>query len=90
MHRKNYIDCLKEFIDVIDWETDHLEGTMKIDAEIAKVTKDLLEKMHSQYNLSDTSNYDWDSASDYYGDHLSYMRLNSSLQEWLVTELDIA
>jgi len=45
--RKNYIDCLKEFIDVIDWETDHLEGTMKIDAEIAKVTKDLLEKMHS-------------------------------------------
>lgn len=50
----------------------------------------ILDKMHSQFNLTDVENYQWDATGDYYGDHLNYVYFSGTLQEWLADELELA
>lgn len=70
----------------------YLAETIAPDSKSDPILKDqilsILESLHSQFNLTDTENYDWQAEHDYYGDHLCHVRFIGSIQEWLAAELE--
>jgi hypothetical protein len=48
----------------------------------------VLEKLHSQFNLTDLENYHWSASRDYYGDHIDYVRFTATVQAFLEKELE--
>lgn len=49
----------------------------------------IFELAHSKFDLTDTSNYDWNASRDYYGDSLDYVKFQGSLLQFLSEELSI-
>jgi hypothetical protein len=60
----------------------------KTDSALKLKVLQVCQSLADQFDLTDTSNYDWEAEGDYYGDHLSYVRFVSTLQEYLATELE--
>jgi hypothetical protein len=47
----------------------------------------IFKSAHEKFDFTDTSNFDWSTERDYYGDSLSYVRFSGSLLSFLQEEL---